>query len=236
MASYDSGIFYDSAVYFDGFVPPQPKTNRMKKVKIGADKMNPDQLVTNATAIKTAMTGNANFTTPHPDLTAVGTKINTLQTKITAYNNAVTASDTALADRDVAAADLRATLVQLAAYVDNICAGDAVKIASSGFGVRNTPAPIGPLPQVDNAKVEANPNDGSLDVSWDGVRGAVSYEVQISVDPVTSTSWTHALTAGKTSATLTDLTSGTRQWARIRAIGANNNTGPWSDPAVKTVP
>jgi hypothetical protein len=31
-------------------------------------------------------------------------------------------------------------------------------------------------------------------------------------------------------------TSGSRIWVRVRAIGAGNNKGLWSDPAVKTVP
>jgi hypothetical protein len=44
------------------------------------------------------------------------------------------------------------------------------------------------------------------------------------------------MTAGKSSATIAGLTSGTKQWVRIRAVGANNATGPRSDPAVKTVP
>ena len=35
---------------------------------------------------------------------------------------------------------------------------------------------------------------------------------------------------------LNSFTSGTKQWIRVRAIGANNQMGPWSDPAAKTVP
>jgi hypothetical protein len=31
-------------------------------------------------------------------------------------------------------------------------------------------------------------------------------------------------------------TTGNRIWTRVRAIGADNQPGPWSDPAVKTVP
>jgi hypothetical protein len=31
-------------------------------------------------------------------------------------------------------------------------------------------------------------------------------------------------------------TSGSKMWLRVRAVGADNNKGPWSDPAVKTVP
>ncbi len=55
-------------------------------------------------------------------------------------------------------------------------------------------------------------------------------------DPVTGTSWAYKMTAAKSSATLSGLTTGARIWARVRAIGADNATGPWSDPAVKTVP
>jgi hypothetical protein len=31
-------------------------------------------------------------------------------------------------------------------------------------------------------------------------------------------------------------TTGNRICTRVRAIGADNQAGPWSDPAVKTVP
>ena len=36
--------------------------------------------------------------------------------------------------------------------------------------------------------------------------------------------------------TIVGLTSGTKMWARVRAVGAGNATGPWSDPATKVVP
>jgi hypothetical protein len=79
-------------------------------------------------------------------------------------------------------------------------------------------------------------NEGTLDVSWDPVRAAISYEIQISVDPITGSSWAFKQTATKSSATVNSLTSGTKQWVRVRAVGAGNATGPWSDPATKVVP
>jgi hypothetical protein len=87
-----------------------------------------------------------------------------------------------------------------------------------------------------NLVVTAGDNDGSLDASWDALRGANSYEIQTSVDPVTPTSWTFKMSATRSSATLAGLTSGAKMWVRVRAIGASNSTGPWSDPATKTVP
>ena len=65
---------------------------------------------------------------------------------------------------------------------------------------------------------------------------ARSYEVEISVDPVSATSWQKKPTAPKSSGTIVGLTSGARMWVRVRAIGADPQPGPWSDPAAKTVP
>ena len=78
--------------------------------------------------------------------------------------------------------------------------------------------------------------DGTLDVFWKPVRGSNGYEIQISADPPTGTSWTPKMTASKSSATIEGLTSGAKLWARVRAVGADNKPGPWSDPAVKVVP
>ena len=84
----------------------------MAKVKLGLSRLGPDDLVALANTIKTAMTGNANFTTPNPSLASLTTLITTAQTKIGAYNNAKAAADTALSDRDTALVALRAALTQ----------------------------------------------------------------------------------------------------------------------------
>jgi hypothetical protein len=39
----------------------------------------------------------------------------------------------------------------------------------------------------------------------------------------------------KASSNATDLPSATRCWFRVRAVGTKG-PGPWSDPAIKTVP
>ncbi len=104
------------------------------------------------------------------------------------------------------------------------------------MSVRADATPVGPPAQVLTLVLTAGDNDGTLDASWDPVRGANSYEIQTSPEPVTGTSWAYKMTAGKSSATLSGLTTGTRTWVRVRAIGAEDATGPWSDPVVKTVP
>ena len=97
-------------------------------------------------------------------------------------------------------------------------------------------ASVGPMPQVGNLVVTAGDFEGTLDASWDFIRGAGSYEVQTSVDPVSGTTWAFKTISNKSSCTMNGFTTGNRIWTRVRAIGADNAAGPWSDPAVKTVP
>ncbi len=68
------------------------------------------------------------------------------------------------------------------------------------------------------------------------MRGPGAYEIHTSVDPVTPTSWALKDVSVQSSMTVNGFTSGTKIWVRVCAVGADNNKGPWSDPAVKTVP
>jgi hypothetical protein len=76
---YDSIATYDSGLMYDDPSSPQPNRRRMAKVKLGLRDLSPDEKVDLANTIKTAMTGNANFTTPNPTLAAYGTLITTAQ-------------------------------------------------------------------------------------------------------------------------------------------------------------
>ena len=60
----------------------------MAKPKLGLGNLTDDQIIALANTIKTAMTGNVNFTTPNPTLASIGTAITTAQTKVGAYNTA----------------------------------------------------------------------------------------------------------------------------------------------------
>lgn len=61
MAFYDSIATYDRGLLYDDTSSPQPNRRKMAKVKLGLQKLTPDQKVDQANTIKTAMTGNANF-------------------------------------------------------------------------------------------------------------------------------------------------------------------------------
>lgn len=116
--------------------------------------------------------------------------------------------------------------MQLVGYVDLTANGGESMILSAGIAVRavKTPATI-PGP-VMNLSVTASDNAGAVDVHWDPLPGAKTYEVQTSADPFTTTSFTTADTVTKSSTTLNGLTSGTRVWVRVRAINSAGK-GAW---------
>jgi hypothetical protein len=205
----------------------------MSQVKIGTDGMPvPDkvQFVRQVVIDMNAAAGT--FVTPVPALTAITTAATALET---AYNAALTArqvakSKTATMVEVEKALDLLVS--QLANYVENTSGGDQAKIESSGFGVRRVPAPpIGPLPAPTDMSVAPNEHAGTMDMDWRKVNGAKSYVIERAVDaPVLV--WTPALTTTKSKAVVNTMTSGSKYWFRVAAVGAAGQ-GPWSDAIAK---
>ena len=204
----------------------------MALVKLGLDRLSVPDKVQFVRQLVIDMTGNPNFTTPLPALTAVGTAATAVET---AYNAAMTARQTAKAKTAsmldaVKAMDLLVS--QLANYVENTSSGDAAKIESSGFGVRQVPAPpIGPLPAPTDVSVVPNGNAGTMNMDWKMVRGAKTYLVERAVDAAVL-AWVGAGTPTKSKAIVNTMTSGTKYWFRVAAIGAAGQ-GPWSDAIAK---
>jgi hypothetical protein len=236
MANYDSpGLLYDSGAQYDSVAAPSSAKNPMAKPKLNLAQLGLEEILTLANGIRTAMTSNANFTTPTPALTALGALITTAQTKLADYTAAQDTLNTKLSERDAAFGALAAGLTQLAGYVEAASGGDAAKIKSAGMDVRAQAVPLGVPGQVANLAVTAGDFEGTVDCGWDPQAPAKSYEVQTSADPMSGTSWAYKLTATRSTTTIEGLTSGSKIWVRVRAIGAAG-VGPWSDPAVKTVP
>lgn len=237
MAFYDApGVFYDSGVlYDDAAASSSPTHQRMARVKLGLRGKSVEEKITQANNIRTSLTGNAAFPSPNPTLTAYGTSITNLTTKNAAVKTLEAQLRTAITERDVAEAALDGQTTLLGAYVDNTSGGDAVKIQSAGMNVRSDKSPSVALEQVGNLSASAGDDEGQIDLQWDPVKGAKSYEIQTSPDPITATSWRSLTPSSKSRSSHSGLTSGAKMWFRVRAIG-KGDPGAWSDPAVKTVP
>ena len=238
MADYDdSSSVYDGAVYYDEPGAPQPEKIKMAKVKLSLGTMSPDQILSLADQIVTAMTGNANFPTPNPPLASVSTALATATAKVAAQKAAVLAARKATDDRDAAIAALVALLTSLGDHVSSVSGGNRVKIESAGMGVKASGAPVGPLAQVPNLSVTAGDAEGRLDLQWDPVRGTSNYQVQMSTDPNVPANWKLVDSCSSSKFSLMGLTSGQKLWFRVKARAPKAvNDGAWSDPATKIVP
>lgn len=207
----------------------------MGKIKLNLRNMNVTEKIQFARQIETAMAGNATFPTPDPPLATITTCATDLEN---AYNNANVAKQDAsmkVSIQDDKEISLDANLQKLANYVESASDGNEAKIQSAGMSVRAKPVPVGALPMPAGLAATAGDKEGEIDLSWDRVTGAKSYEVEQSPDPITTSSWKHAGVSTKSSITVSGLTSGTKYWFRVAGIGAAGQ-GAWSDPATKYAP
>ena len=230
MAFYDSGATYDSGIHYDETAAP-PRRRPMAKVKLELKKKTDAEIVALAQAHAAAMTGNANFTTPVPAAAALATAVTNTANALAALAAARTAVNLAVTNKETARAALEALLTQRGDYVDLTSAGDEAKIESSGFGVRVPAAPVGELPAPGNLVSTSGDDEGEVDLAWNPVRGASSYQVECKVNTDAGT-WQQIKTTTNSRYTATGLTPGTVYAFRVRAVGAAGE-GAWSDQNIR---
>lgn len=206
----------------------------MAKVKLNLDRLTDPELVALANAHSAAMTGNANFTTPLPTATALTTATTNVSNALAALAAARTAVATAMTNKETTRDALEALLTQRGSYVELTSAGDEAKIESAGFSVRGTPAPVGPLPAPGNLVSTTGDTEGEIDLAWNPVRGAGSYEVVCMINTPPG-AWQPVQTVTASRLAATGLTPGTVYAFRVRAVGAAG-PGAWSDQNVRRSP
>ena len=182
------------------------------------------------------MTGNANYTTPNPALATITSRADAVQAALGVQQIAQQAAKTATTSLETASKAADTAVNSLSNYVWETSGGDEAKIQSAGMSLRAPKTPTTSLAAPQNLSVTVGDSDGELDASWDRVNKAKNYEVQISDDPPTSSSWRAGDIVSASKVTLTGLTSGAKIWVRVRALGPKGLKSPWSDPAVKRVP
>ena len=206
----------------------------MAQVSLGLSRLSVADLLQKANNIKTAMTGNANFTTPNPTLASIGTLIANLTTANNTYVASLNTVKQNLTLRDDAVAGLVNALTSLAGYVQSQSGGDAAKIQSASMSVKAARTPANLPEAVAGLSITSGDGSGELDLHWEP-NGAKTYELQSSTDPNFATNVRSHPTVTKSKTTLTGLVSGTQVWVRVRAVNSAGQ-GAWSDPATKIVP
>jgi hypothetical protein len=161
--------------------------------------------------------------------------LSTLDEAYKAHQIAKTDARTKASAADDAEIQVDRLLRKLAAYVESIADTDETIIASAGMqskALRTTPS-IVVAPQALSAT--ASDHEGEIDLNWRKVDNAKSYVIQISPDPPTAESWSHAETTTVTNKTIQKLISGKKYWFRVAAIGSLGQSG-WSEPATRIAP
>lgn len=207
----------------------------MSKIKLNLHRLTIPEKTARAQQIVAAMTGNANFTTPQPTLTQVSAAIDELDAAYLAAQTARQDAKNKTTTQNQKEEALDAALTQLAGYVESVTGGDEAKITSAGMDVRAQQTATGDLPAPEGLNATAGDRDGEIDLSWDKVDKARSYVVERSPDPPAATTWQHAAVSTKSQTTVGGLTSGTKYWFRIAALGPNGQS-PWGNPVAKIAP
>jgi Fibronectin type III domain len=185
--------------------------------------------------ILTAMTNNASFPTPTPSLADLTSALDDLEKAFGLVQAAKSEVTTRVVSQENAETRLDNILTQLAGYVESVAGRDDTLITSAGMetkAARSTPT-IPTEPQAVSAT--AGRHEGEIFLSWKAVSNARSYTIESSLDPATSTSWTHVGIATSATKTIGSLKSGTRYWFRVAAVGAGGQSG-WSEHATKVAP
>lgn len=78
-------------------------------------------------------------------------------------------------------------------------------------------------------------HDGEIDLSWESLPNAKSYQIEKCLNPNDATGWSHSAVVTNCKATISGLTSGTRYWFRVATVGTGSPSG-WSDPAAEIAP
>jgi len=207
----------------------------MPKIKLNLRNLSIPDKVQKGRQIAAAMTNNANFSNPHPPLPMVTDALATLEQSYALVQAAKADVKAKGSAQDDAEAKVDQILAQLAAYVESIAGNDEKIITSAALTTkasRSAPAFLSP-PQ--GLSATAGDHEGVIDLSWRKVPNARSYTIEMSPDPPTHESWTHATIATASARTIENLASGKRFWFRVAAIGAMGQSG-WSEPATKIAP
>jgi len=208
----------------------------MKKVKVnlGLQSFSAAEKVELARSIVTAMTGNANFTTPNPALSAVTLAATNLDNAIQAAQDK---GKSKVAVAHVAEATLDNLLTQLSLYVEIAANNDYTKVLSAGMNVKQGSAAPQLLDAPTGVIAVNTTNEGEVIISWKRVKNSHAYIIEISDDvsaitgPTVSTVtpsasarvfilWSFADVVTKSRCVISGLASATKYAFRVYAVGS----------------
>jgi hypothetical protein len=208
------------------------KTKRIKPLE-NYNRMSDQDVVSRATAVQTALTGNPNFPSPPIELPALKAAIEALAALIA---ESLDGSKKVIAEKKKQRKAVINMLRLLGRYVEVMCKEDMAIFKSSGFEAAATPVAAQPQP-IDRPGIRGidhAPVSGGLVIRVKPSRKARSYVLRFA--PIGSGgapgNWTEQLaTSVKSPITIDGLTPGTVYAVQVKALGKLGYT-EWSDSAL----
>ncbi|PZQ98792.1 MAG: hypothetical protein DI539_29045, partial [Flavobacterium psychrophilum] len=187
------------------------------RVKFDYSKLTDSELLAFSQAVVIAMTASASFfPTPNPTVTALNTAVVDYGTVL---GIAATRDKTAITTKNEKKEKVVLMLADMAAYVNNIASGDEAKLSASGFDIVKQAETNPPIDIPKNMLVQAGLNSGEMVLSIDRVQGALSYNFQITPDPLTPESVWETQPTSRRKYLFQNLEVGKTYWFRVAAIG-----------------
>jgi len=208
----------------------------MGRIKLNFKNLTIPEKVAKARQIIASLTANPAFPTPTPALAVLTAATDSLESNHAEAQTAKQVAKTKTSAQNESEDALNKLMSQVVAYVESVGGDNEEIVLSAGMDLRSTrtSATEGPAAPAALAAT-AGDHEGEIDLSWDPVVGARSYIIEKSGDPPTSTGWSHSAVSTKSRATISGLTSGTKYWFRVAAVGTAGQSG-WSDPATRMAP
>jgi len=174
------------------------------------------------------MTGNPNFATPAVKLSDMTALADALEAAI---EDATNGSRQSKLVRNALMEQGREMLRVQADYVRSVCAGDVVKLDSSGFELAKQREPIGIPGTAKDMQALFTNRRGNVDLRWKSVYGAHGYQVWMTdKDPAIEANWQAIGYTTRVRHTVSDLDSLKAYWFCVSAIGTAGE-GAQSDRA-----
>ncbi len=209
----------------------------MTKFRLELSRIKPaDKLSLGATHI-TAMTGNVNY--PQPTRVPTDAQVQAAQDDLAAaeaeVDNAAVIWKQKIQIRDQKEEAWDTVITARANNCEAVTPNDLAALASTGFPLRSSSAPIGALPPPGNLRASATDNEGVIELRCNTVKGASSYEWECRVHDNTTAPWAAIKSSTTTKILVPALTPGTLYAFRVRAVGSAG-PGAWSDEASERAP